>query len=85
MSFIAEFTNLQELVLSFDYDAFEDFKTLQYVTFPQLQILKFTNSCPKLELLINFLEYNGKNRMQTMYSGVSKVSGRTFFLNIKSQ
>jgi hypothetical protein len=59
--FIANFTNLQELVLSFDYqDSFEDFTTLQYVTFPQLRILKFTFACPIHELLIKFLENNGK-------------------------
>ena len=61
LSFVAKFTNLQELVLSFDYsDSFEDFKTLQYVTFPQLRILKFPYESPSAELLIKFLENNGK-------------------------
>jgi len=41
--FLAKFTNLQELVLSFYYNHYENFKTLQYVAFPQLQILKFND------------------------------------------
>ena len=35
LSFIANFTNLKELELSFDY--FEDFEKLQYAIFPKLQ------------------------------------------------
>src|SRR5205814_1611716 len=70
-SFIAKFTNLQELELSFDYDdAFEDFKTLQYVTFPQLRILKFPYESPSAELLIKFLENNGKNLNEFYVSNV---------------
>src|SRR5436190_19940279 len=62
LSFIADFTNLQELVLSFWFcDSFKDFKTLQYVIFPHLQILKFPRFCPRFELLMQFLESNGKN------------------------
>ena len=63
LSFIGNFTNLQELELSFKYeDAFKNFTTLQYVTFPQLQILKFPCGCRRCELLvIRFLENNGKN------------------------
>ena len=34
---------------------------LQYVTFSQLQDLKFECQCPRNELLIKFLENNGKN------------------------
>ncbi|PKY18222.1 hypothetical protein RhiirB3_522596 [Rhizophagus irregularis] len=60
LSFITKFTNLQELILSFDYN-FEYFKELQYASFPHLQVLKFNYSCPKYELLIKFLENNGKN------------------------
>ena len=61
MSFIANFTNLQVINLSFDFtESSEDFKKLQYVTFSQLQILRIPNAIPKLELLINFLEINGK-------------------------
>ena len=48
-------------MLSFEFtESFKDFKKLQYVTFSQLQILKFPYEVPKLELLNNFLEINGK-------------------------
>src|SRR6266496_542406 len=41
LSFIAKFTSLQELELSFHYDDdFEGFEKLKCATFPQLQILK---------------------------------------------
>src|SRR6266540_1437469 len=40
LSFIAKFTNLQELVLSFNHNI-ESFKNLQHVIFPQLQTLSF--------------------------------------------
>jgi hypothetical protein len=69
LSFITKFSNLQELELSFDYNCvFKDFKKLQYVTFSQLQILKFEYSCPIYEELIKFLEYNGKN-LKEFYTG----------------
>ncbi|RIA80890.1 hypothetical protein C1645_837884 [Glomus cerebriforme] len=61
LSFIAKFTNLNEIVLSFyESDAFEDFKTLQYVRFLQLKNLEFEYECPRNELLIKFLELNGR-------------------------
>ncbi|RIA99716.1 hypothetical protein C1645_746529 [Glomus cerebriforme] len=68
LSFISKFTNLQELLISIEYDAsedfihhpFNDFKELQYVTFSQLRILEFPYSSPKCEYLIKFLEINGK-------------------------
>jgi len=62
LSFIATFTNLQEINLIFNYtESLEDFKKLQYITFSQLQNLRISSlSSPKLELLINFLEINGK-------------------------
>ncbi|CAI2169841.1 13917_t:CDS:2 [Funneliformis geosporum] len=60
--FISNFINLRELILSFDYEyVFEDFRTLQDVTFPRLRVLKFPNKCPNHEYLIKFLENNGKN------------------------
>src|SRR5205085_2932308 len=44
LSFIAKFNNLQELIFEFDYDNVSKcFEELQYVTFPQLQILKFSS------------------------------------------
>jgi hypothetical protein len=61
LSFIANFTNLQELKLSFVLEeCFVDFKKLQYVIFSQLQVLKICNEFPSDGLLI-FLENNGKN------------------------
>ncbi|RIA84603.1 hypothetical protein C1645_832030 [Glomus cerebriforme] len=60
--------NLQELELSFDYNDFKDFEIFQYIKFPKLQILKIQDSCPKYELLINFLEINGKN-LKELYVG----------------
>ena len=59
LSFIASFTNLQKLSLSSNHH--EDFKTLQYVAFPQLQILKFKYQCPNHEYFNKFLEINGNN------------------------
>jgi hypothetical protein len=69
LSFIKKFKNLRELILSFDYNyAIEDFTKLQYVSFPQLQILKFDYAYPRYELLIKFLEVNGKN-LKEFYIG----------------
>ncbi|GBB90368.1 hypothetical protein RclHR1_01730016 [Rhizophagus clarus] len=62
LSFISNFTNLQELILSFyNIDSFEDFKILQYVRFSKLESLKFQFEFPRNDLLIKFLENNGKN------------------------
>jgi len=63
LSFIAEFKNLQKIdLLLSNKNGFEDFKELQYyVNFPQLRVLKFSRKCPKIELLIKFLEVNGWN------------------------
>ncbi|RIA87221.1 hypothetical protein C1645_828102 [Glomus cerebriforme] len=70
LSFISRLTNLQELRLSFPYNngILNDFENLQYVNFPQLEILKIKNICPKYELLSNFLEINGKN-LKEFYIG----------------
>ncbi len=47
-SFVTKFTNLRVLVLKFDErDDFRDFEKLQYVTFPQLHLLEFSNKIPK--------------------------------------
>ncbi|GES99682.1 hypothetical protein GLOIN_2v1531010 [Rhizophagus clarus] len=60
--FIANFSNLKELNLAFDYDeCFVNFEKLQYAFFPHLQVLKITEKYPRVELLIKFLEINGKN------------------------
>ncbi|CAI2191132.1 10148_t:CDS:1, partial [Funneliformis geosporum] len=62
LSFLSTLSNLQELSLSFfRKKGLKDFKNLQYVTMPQLQILMFEDKCPSDERLINFLKNNGKN------------------------
>ena len=64
LSFIAKFTNLQEIGLKFfnnGDNSFEGFEKLQHVTFPQLHILKFIYGYPKHKDLSKFLESNGKN------------------------
>jgi hypothetical protein len=63
LSFVAKFTNLQELVLSFRYKYYFDELNhkLQYISFPQLQTLKFPYTYPKDDITIKFLENNGKN------------------------
>ncbi|GES91736.1 hypothetical protein GLOIN_2v1876445 [Rhizophagus clarus] len=58
--------NLYELTLSFHYDISSEvtndaFKVLQHVSFSNLQVLRFRNSCPKVKSLVNFLEKNGKD------------------------
>ncbi|GBB94080.1 hypothetical protein RclHR1_02290006 [Rhizophagus clarus] len=63
LSFISKYTNLRKLVLSF-YDnssSFKYFERLQYVNFTQLEILRFPIGYPSIEILIKFLESNGKN------------------------
>jgi len=62
LSFIVKFINLQEINLVFNCtESLEGFKKLQYITFSQLQVLRISLPSSKLELLINFLEANGKN------------------------
>ena len=62
LSFITKLTNLQELRLSFlERECFINFEELQHAIIPQLQILEIPYACPKFELLIQFLENNGKN------------------------
>ena len=73
LSFLTTFTLLQEIILSFDDTCVLDFNQLQYVTFPQLHILKFQYACPKVEMLIKFLEINGKH-LTELYVGCHKNS-----------
>ncbi|GES83018.1 hypothetical protein GLOIN_2v1876445 [Rhizophagus clarus] len=66
LTFITKIINLKELVLSFhtytyNSNNFKYFEKLQYITFTQLEILKFPVACPRVEVLIKFLENNGKN------------------------
>jgi len=74
LSFITKFTNLQELsLLVFAY--FEDFKTLHYVDFSQLQIFKFNGTCLNHEL-IKFLEIHGRNLKEIHFgsNGVNSLN-----------
>ena len=63
LSLIANFTNLEELVLSSYADTAleEGFKELQYVSFPRLRTLGFYYGRPKAEMITKFLEINGRN------------------------
>ncbi|CAB4395914.1 unnamed protein product [Rhizophagus irregularis] len=62
LSFIANFSNLQELKLSLGFKkCIVGFEKLQYVIFSQLQVLKIRNAIPSDGILIKFLENNGKN------------------------
>ncbi|RGB27035.1 hypothetical protein C1646_769634 [Rhizophagus diaphanus] len=56
---IPSLINLQSLTLTF-YNK-SCFKELQHAIFPQLQTLEFKFICPGDDLLIKFLENNGKN------------------------
>ncbi|GBC03630.1 hypothetical protein RclHR1_05220007 [Rhizophagus clarus] len=72
LSFIANFSNLQELALSFNQSScFIDFEKLQYVIFSRLHVLKINKRYPRVELLIKFLENNGKN-LKEIYIGESE-------------
>jgi hypothetical protein len=60
VSFISKFMHLQEITITFEYP-FIDFERLLHVNFSQLQVLKFQYMYPSYDLLIKFLENNGKN------------------------
>ena len=67
LSFIYKFTNLQELVISFEaLRYFDDFE-LQHASFPQLKVLKFPLASPTVEVLTKFLENHGKNLTEFHY------------------
>ncbi|CAB4430295.1 unnamed protein product [Rhizophagus irregularis] len=72
LSFIASFLNLQEIILGFEGINLEDFKELQNIFFPKLQILRIPYQCFKLEYLINFLKKNGKNLKELHIDGGNK-------------
>ncbi|RIA90099.1 hypothetical protein C1645_849788, partial [Glomus cerebriforme] len=83
LSFIIEFTNLRELGLIFPTsEAFTDFEKLQYAFFPKLQILKIQRACPKYELLIKFLENNGRNLRECYISNEYRNSDNSLNLAI---
>ncbi len=60
LSFIAKFTNLQEIGLGFYGNECDNFEELLHVIFPQLHTLIFTYECPKHENVAKFLENNGR-------------------------
>ncbi|GBB99911.1 hypothetical protein RclHR1_03680006 [Rhizophagus clarus] len=81
--FISKLINLQELQLVLRYSEwFKNFEILQNIIFPQLQILKFVNACPKYELLIKFLENNGKNLKEIYFCEYSGYSDNSLNLAI---
>ncbi|RIA84330.1 hypothetical protein C1645_832444 [Glomus cerebriforme] len=63
LSFVASFPNLQQVELSFFCGGVysKNFESLQYATFPKLQILNIPDYFPEPEYVINFLRINGKN------------------------
>ncbi|CAI2163509.1 4076_t:CDS:1 [Funneliformis geosporum] len=58
LSFISKLTNLQELLLSFRFEGFED---MEYISLPNLQILKFYYNVLIPKPLTTFLENSGRN------------------------
>ncbi|RIA83583.1 hypothetical protein C1645_833603 [Glomus cerebriforme] len=65
LSFISIFINLQELILSLECeDSFNDFDQLQYAIFSQMRVLKFLFVISRIDMLIKFLETNGKNLIE---------------------
>ncbi len=54
------------------YEDHDDFKTLQYAAFPQLQILIFDVDFLNQEYLNNFLEINGKGLIEIYFYYDSK-------------
>ncbi|RIA90181.1 hypothetical protein C1645_823678 [Glomus cerebriforme] len=88
ISFISKFKNLQELILSSNANDYShEFNQLQHITFSQLRVLKFLYARPRAELLIKFLENNGKN-LTEFYVGHHDISLNLaiakFCLNLKS-
>ncbi|RIA93466.1 hypothetical protein C1645_819317 [Glomus cerebriforme] len=68
---LERFINLQELILSSNVSDYSDeFNQLQHITFSQLRVLKFLYARPRVELLIKFLENNGKN-LTEFYVGIN--------------
>ncbi len=63
-SFIASFINLQQIVISISSSnrvPFIEFDQLQHTTFTNLRTFKILYDSPKSEILMKFLETNGKN------------------------
>ncbi|CAB4397451.1 unnamed protein product [Rhizophagus irregularis] len=83
LPFIANLSNLQKLKLSFDnIKYFVNFEKLQYTIFPQLQVLKIPEKYP-INLLIKFLENNGKNLKEIYIESIKIWCGVKYFLTEK--
>ncbi|GBC06957.1 hypothetical protein RclHR1_07160015 [Rhizophagus clarus] len=67
MLFITSYSNLQELTLIGQIS----FEELQYANLPELKILKIPAERPKDEILIKFLENNGKNLRELNIDGIN--------------
>ncbi|RIA88924.1 hypothetical protein C1645_825605 [Glomus cerebriforme] len=83
LSFVAFFSELQDIKFSC---IGENFKELQHVTFPKLQILKILHQCDKPEYIMKFLENNGKNLKECYFGGSNNelnLSIAKFCPNIK--
>jgi len=79
-SFIASFINLQELVISissFNNIPFIEFNQLQHTIFTNLRILKILYNSPKSEILMKFLENNGKNLIE-LNTSIEECLDRSF-------
>ncbi len=74
LSFIALFVNLQELVISNFYGeiSFKEFNELQHVAFSRLRIFKIPYESPGAEILMRFLENNGKTLNELNIDGINK-------------
>ncbi|GET00382.1 hypothetical protein GLOIN_2v1531010 [Rhizophagus clarus] len=81
--FIDKFSNLQELKLSFILnESFINFEKLQPTLFPQLQVIKFKEKFSTIELLIKFLENNGKNLKEIRFGDFYGCSNNSLNLAI---
>jgi len=74
LSFIAKFTNLQEIGLGFGFYNNNCFEKLQYAIFPQLHTLKFMRDYPKDKKLAKFIENNGRSLEKLYFEDCYKTS-----------
>ncbi|CAI2181684.1 14891_t:CDS:2 [Funneliformis geosporum] len=76
--------HLKTFIIILEIGGLKNFENLQYVTFPQLQILTFEHESPdykRLIRLINFLKNNGKN-LKVLGLGKEIYYGNSFILDI---
>ncbi|RIA85734.1 hypothetical protein C1645_879127 [Glomus cerebriforme] len=86
--FINTFKNLQQLVLKVYENSFEELNKLNYDKFSRLEILKFQYLHPNSNILIKFLENNGKNLKEfhigNSYNNSLNLAIAKFCPNLKS-